>query len=71
MNPRGYMIKCSKPNIVYGASSALWGFLGFYVSSVFAIDIIAELHSAHINSAISDIIAEPPADIKQKNHLAG
>ena len=39
------MRKCGKPNIVYGVSSVLWGILGFYVSSVFAIDIIAELHT--------------------------
>ena len=39
------MLKCKKASIVYGASSVLWGILGFYVSSVFAIDIIAELHS--------------------------
>ena len=42
------MSKC-KNNIVYGISSVLWGILGMYVSSVFAIDIIAELHT---NSAL-------------------
>ena len=42
------MSKC-KNNIVYGISSVLWGILGIYVSSVFAIDIIAELHT---NSAL-------------------
>lgn len=45
----GPMRKCGKPNIVYGISSVLWGILGIYVSSVFAIDIIAELHT---NSAL-------------------
>ena len=39
------MLKCKKASIVYGASSVLWGILGFYVSSVFAFDIIAELHT--------------------------
>ena len=39
------MLKCTKSNIVYGISSVLWGILGFYVSSVFAFDIIAELHT--------------------------
>ena len=43
------MLKCKKASIVYGASAVLWGILGFYVSSVFAIDIIAELHT---NSAL-------------------
>ena len=43
------MLKCKKASIVYGASSVLWGILGIYVSSVFAIDIIAELHT---NSAL-------------------
>ena len=42
------MSKC-KNNIVYGISSVLWGILGIYVASVFAIDIIAELHT---NSAL-------------------
>lgn len=49
------MLKSKTASIVYGVSSVLWGILGFYVSSVFAIDIIAELHS---NSAYSDINAE-------------
>jgi len=43
------MSKCNKPTIVHGVSSVLWVILGIYVSSVFAIDIIAELHS---NSAL-------------------
>ena len=43
------MSKCNKPTIVHGVSSVLWGILGIYVSSVFAIDIIAELHT---NSAL-------------------
>ena len=43
------MSKCKQASIVYGASSVLWGILGIYVSSVFAIDIIAELHT---NSAL-------------------
>ena len=43
------MSKCNKPTIVHGVSSVLWVILGFYVSSVFAIDIIAELHT---NSAL-------------------
>lgn len=54
------MLKCKKASIVYGASSVLWGILGFYVSSVFAIDIIAELHT---NSAYSDINAESHTNI--------
>ena len=53
------MSKC-KNNIVYGVSSVLWGILGFYVSSVFAIDIIAELHT---NIAYSDINAESHTNI--------
>ena len=53
------MSKC-KNNIVYGISSVLWGILGIYVSSVFAIDIIAELHT---NSAYSDINAESHTNI--------
>ena len=43
------MSKCNKPTIVHGVSSVLWVILGFYVSSVFALDIIAELHT---NSAL-------------------
>ena len=43
------MSKCNKPTIVHGVSSVLWVILGIYVSSVFAIDIIAELHT---NSAL-------------------
>ena len=54
------MLKCTKSNIVYGISSVLWGILGIYVSSVFAIDIIAELHT---NSAYSDINAESHTNI--------
>ena len=54
------MLKCKRNNIVYGISSVLWGILGFYVSSVFAIDIIAELHT---NSAYSDINAESHTSI--------
>ena len=53
------MSKC-KNNIVYGISSVLWGILGIYVSSVFAIDIIAELHT---NIAYSDINAESHTNI--------
>ena len=43
------MSKCNKPTIVHGVSSVLWVILGFYVSSVFALDILAELHT---NSAL-------------------
>ena len=56
----GPMRKCGKPNIVYGVSSVLWGILGFYVSNVFVIDIIAELHT---NIAYSDINAESHTNI--------
>ena len=54
------MLKSKTASIVYGVSSVLWGILGFYVSSVFAIDIIAELHT---NSAYSDINAESHTNI--------